>query len=321
LISGEQQNEEEVTIMLNAKNFEKDLNSMFEFFSYFKNNENLKKELDEWIEKCKNLSNEQDNSKIQSILDELKKTGIYNYKMNIEKKCNYIIFINLLIETKLALAFLDTHTVEDVKPLYDKIIPGADLTINNISDTINCVGFFQELKNIEGGLKEIIDHIKLKLDEPNSNILLGFKRYLEIYRAVNELNDNFDFSQSIYKEIKEIIDDSKFIFNKNNDELNVINRDEGLKYKIITFEKIRELKNKIQLKQEDKKNSNFESNSNNYRKRYEELKFFKDLIINIEEIHDFMNTLRTKGSTLSISICVDISYPDVNYPLDGKKKL
>ena len=59
LISGEQQNEEEVTIMLNAKNFEKDLNSMFEFFSYFKNNENLKKELDEWIEKCKNLSNEQ----------------------------------------------------------------------------------------------------------------------------------------------------------------------------------------------------------------------------------------------------------------------
>ena len=97
--------------------------------------------------------------------------------MNIEKKCNYIIFINLLIETKQALAFLDTHTVEDVKPLYDKIIPGADLTINNISDTINCVGFFQELKNIEGGLKEIIDHIKLKLDEPNSNILLEFKRY------------------------------------------------------------------------------------------------------------------------------------------------
>ena len=43
LISGEPQKEEEVTIMLNAKNFEKDLNSMFEFFSYFKNNENLKK--------------------------------------------------------------------------------------------------------------------------------------------------------------------------------------------------------------------------------------------------------------------------------------
>ena len=94
LISGEQQNEEEVTIMLNAKNFEKDLNSMFEFFSYFKNNENLKKELDEWIEKCKNLSNEQDNAKIQSILDELKKTGIYNYKMDIEKNA---IILYLLI--------------------------------------------------------------------------------------------------------------------------------------------------------------------------------------------------------------------------------
>ena len=34
-----------------------------------------------------------------------------------------------------------------------------------------------------------------------------------------------------------------------------------------------------------------------------------------------MNILRTKGSTLSISICVDISYPDVNYLLDGKTKI
>ena len=112
----------------------------------------------------------------------------------------------------------------------------------------------------------------------------GFKRYMEIYRTVNELNENFDFAQSIYKEINEIINKSKFIFNKNNDELNVINRDEeDLKYKIITFDKIRELKNKIQLKQEGKKDLFYDANSNNYIKRYEKLKFFKDLTVNIED--------------------------------------
>jgi hypothetical protein len=154
-----------------------------------------------------------------------------------------------------------------------------------------------------------------------SIILEGFKRYLEIYRAVIELNEKFDFSQSIYKEINEIINESKFIFNKNNDELNVINRDkEDIEYKIITFDKIRELKNKIQLKQEGKKDSLHDTNSNNYIKRYEKLKFFKDLTVNIEEIKELMTVLRTKGSTLYISICVNISYPDVNYILDGKKR-
>ena len=158
-------------IMLKCQNFEKDLNSMFDFFSYFKNNENLKREVDEWIEKCKDLSNEQDNSKIQTILNELKTAGIYDYKKNIETKSNYIIFFNLFLENKQALAFLDQNTAEDIKPLYDKIVPGADLTINNISDTINCVGFFQELKKLEGGLKEIIAHIKSRLDEKDLSIL------------------------------------------------------------------------------------------------------------------------------------------------------
>jgi len=38
----------------------------------------------------------------------------------------------------------------------------------------------------------------------------------------NALKENFDFAQSIFKEISPIINESKFIFNKNNDELNGI---------------------------------------------------------------------------------------------------
>ena len=55
---------------------------------------------------------ESDNSKIQTILNELKKAGIYDYKYNIETKCNYIIFFNLFYENKQALAFLDQNILK-----------------------------------------------------------------------------------------------------------------------------------------------------------------------------------------------------------------
>ena len=110
-----------------------------------------------------------------------------------------------------------------------------------------------------------------------------------------EFNENFDFAQSIYIEIKKIINESNFIFNKNKDELNEIKRDNGEpKDNPITFEKLRELRTKIQIKQEVKKDSKDEEISDNYKRRYEELKFFKDLIVNIEEIHDLMNSTTAK---------------------------
>ena len=323
LISGEQQNEEEIMILFNGKNFGKDLNAIFDFFSYFKNNENINKELEEWKNKCKDFSNAEDTSKMKNALKELKKEGIYDYKKNIETKSNYINFFNLFFENGQALSFLDQHTAEEIKPLYDKIDPnGSDLSMNDITDTINCVGFFQELKKIDGGIKEIVQYIQKNLGEKDSIILKRFKHYLDISRRVIELNENFDFSEQIYKEINEIINGSKFIFNKNNDEFIIINREgDEIKYKNISLEKIKGLKNKIQLKQEVKKESNFDKNSS-YAKKYEILKFFKDLSINIEEIYEVMNILRTKGSTLPISISVDISYPNVYYHLgqDGKIK-
>lgn len=131
------------------------------------------------------------------------------------KKKNYVVLFNMFSENGQALDFLNQHTADDIKHLYDKIEPdrGA-LKISDISDTINCVGFFQELKEIDGGLKEIIDHIESKLNDKDSKILERFKNYSEISRAVIELNQNFDFSQNIYEEIKDIINEAKFFLIK-----------------------------------------------------------------------------------------------------------
>ena len=312
LISDEQE-KEEIMILFNKKIYEKDLNAMYEFFSYFKNNENIIKDLEKWRNKCKDFSDTEDITKMKNVLQELKKEGIYDYKKDNETKNNYINFFNLFFQEEQALAFLDKHTEEEMKSLYDKIDPiGSELNMSDISDIINCIGFFQELKKIKGGMKEIIKYIQNNLDENDSVIYKRFKHFIDIYRMVIELNENFYFSQYIYIEIDEIINDSKFIFNKNSDEFYVINKeDDEIKYKIISIEKIRKLKNKIHLKQNLK-----------YNTKFEKLKFFKDLSINIEEIYEVMNELRTKGSTLPISISVDIKYPDVNYYLgqDGTKK-
>ena len=84
------------------------------------------------------------------------------------------------------------------------------------------------------------------MNEEKSSILDNFKKYSEIYRSVIELNQNFDLTLNIYEEIKGIISNSRFIFNKNNDEFDIDGQ-------TITIDKIKELKNKIQLKQGEKK--------------------------------------------------------------------
>ena len=96
------------------------------------------------------------------------------------------------------------------------------------------------------------------MNEEKSSILDNFKKYSEIYRSVIELNQNFDLTLNIYEEIKGIISNSRFIFNKNNDEFDIDGQ-------TITIDKIKELKNKIQLKQGEKKNLNDDENSKKYK--------------------------------------------------------
>ena len=215
--------------------------------------------------------------------------------------------------------FLYNHNTEDIKILYDKIEPNnKTLQMKDISDTLNCVGFFQELKE-KNDLKEFLDYIKIKLE--NKDLLNRLENYSEIYRSIIELNQNFDFSQKIYEDIEVILNDAKFFFNKNNDEFKykISKESQDDEYENITIDKIRELKNKIQIKKE-RKQSTIDNNSIKFYEKYEKLKFFKDLCNKIEEIYDLMSTLRIKGSTLPISIRVEIAYPEVKYFLGKENK-
>ena len=257
---------------------------------------------------------------MKNVLKELKDSGFYDYtkESNNKIKSNYIQLFHYFNGKSQAIDFLYNHSTDDIKHLFDKIQPNnRTISMKEISDTLNCVGIFQELKK-KDNLKEIMEYIKEKME--NNDILNWFKNFSETYRGVIELNQNFDFSLHIYEEIDVIIKYAKFIFNKTNDEFKYKVKKDGVeKFEIIRIEKIRELKNKIQIKEEANISSS-NKNTNKFFEKYEKLKFFKDLSKNIEEIYDLMDTLRKKGSTLPISIIVEIEYPKINYFLSQKKK-
>ena len=53
---------------------------------------------------------------------------------------------------------------------------------------------------------------------------------------------------------------------------------------------------------------------------YDKIKFFIDLVNDIEDIYNLLKILRTKGSILPKFIYLTISYPNLKYFLDNLKK-
>ena len=308
--------DEEFNLFLNSKIYEKDFNSMFAFLEYFEKNID---EITNWKKICKKFSKKEDNLEMKNILQKLKEEGLYDYtkENHIYKKSNYIQMFNLFFDKKQALDFLNKEKTEDIKHLYDKIEPNnGTISTKEISDTINCIGFFQQLKG-KKNLKEIISYIKSKMDE--KDLFTCFINFSKNYRSIIELDKNFDYSLNIVEKIKEIINDAKFYFNKNNDEFKYRNN-EKMEYNIITIDKIRELNNKIQIRQEKNSSNVSDDNSKKLYEKYQKLIFFKNLSNKVEEIYNYMTILRTKGSTLPISIRVEINYPEVKYFLGTNKQ-
>ena len=321
LINGGEKTDDEINLILNSKIYEIDLKSMFYFLDKFKK---IKKEIGEWIEKCFEIhKNDFSEMKIKSppeiinTLKELKEKDLYDYikELNITKKSNYIKVFNSFFDNNQGLDFLNNNNTDDIKQLYDKVDPtNKTITMKDISYTINCIGYFQELKE-KNSLKEIIGDIKTKME--NEDFYNAFDSFSKNYRSIIELNRNFDFSLSIYEEISKIINNAKFYFNKNDEEFKYkINDNE---YKNIKIEEIRVLKNKIQIKKEGKTDS-MNSDSDKFYDKYKKLEFFKELSNCIEDIYSLMNILRIKGSTLPISIRVEVAYPEKNFYIGESKE-
>ena len=295
----------ELSLLVHFDAYEKDIQSIFYFFDNLKNDENWNKI---FCPKYKDISKEN----IEEYLKELKEKNIYNYEIEGKQKSYYIKFFNYLYQKQQAIDFL-IQKHENLNLLYEQLDPNNQtIQAKDIDDTIICVKFFEEIKNIEKneGNEKVFHFIKEKFQEKGSdNLINSFKCYSYAYPTIIEMNQSFDdFSLSLFDEVKIILKKTDIIFKQHNEEIKILEKDtksKGDKINIESLNDIFTLKNKINV-QPKKIAENYSENEITLIKKNNTLLFFKDIVNKIESIYEHMTVLRKKGSILSIRIKIEI---------------
>ena len=300
-----------ISILFQIKVIKDDINSIFDFFSYFKEDN---KEWENFLcAKYKDIDKLENEKQIE-ILEELKSKNIYDY----EKKDNYIEFFNCLFKKKKAYDFLLNNTIENINALQEKIDPNyGTITDQDILDTIDCVGIFMEIKKLNNNF-ERLNHIKKIMKDEN---LIKFKNFSYNYISIIELNENSHFSIGIFNEVKAIITKAKFFFMKYTEEFNyfIDHGNRNIEKKTTTIKHLIYLKNRIYIPKKCKENQT-DKRLDLANKKYECLTRFKIIVENIESIYNYMCRLRIKGSNLPININILIEYPNIQYQLENNSR-
>ena len=285
---------DEFNILFKSKKYEVEINSIIYFFKYFEtNNEYWNKILPE---EYQNLSTK-DYPEIKRILLELRQNNIYNYQ-NMQ---DYNKLFLCLYNKKEAMDFLISKRKEDLKVLKNKIELNENIiNIQDINDIEKCLGEINRMKQLRNNNK-IFNYIK----NMNYNIIEKFIKYSNIYMFIIEFDrNNYDFERT-NKIVCDILKEASFNITQDKEEFIYIGNDN--KERNISLEELVELKNKIYL-----------INKN------EKMIFFKNIILNLENILKHIFILRNKGSNLPINIIIKINLkndePSAIYYLYDKKE-
>ena len=277
-------------IIFKSKKFELDINSMIFFFGYFQtDNKDWNDKLSP--EKYQNLSKKK-YEEIKKRSEELRRSKIYDYN-NIK---NYNKLFTCLYDKREAIDFLFSKKVDDMNILKDRIQPNDRiLSVNDIEDTERCIVAINRMKKLKDNNK-IFKYIMAMNDE----IIGQFENYSKIYSSVIELDRNDDISENIYEQVNNIIKDATFNILQDYEEFFYYD-EKSKKHEPITTEELIHLKNKIH-------NENIKGNEDDKIKaKCKILIFFKNLVSNLEIINEYMDVLRTKGSSLPIKISIKIN--------------
>ena len=295
---------DKIFILKNAKNYINDINNIIFFLTNIKiKKTDFFEKLEEIFNNLKLLNNnekEKKYEKIKKYLGELKENNIYNY---LEKK-DSIQFFKFFYDKELAIAFLINKKNDPniAKTLGERLDPlETTLTNQDIDNFQNCINFIQDLKIEEKNDKQLFYLIKEKIEkeienENNNKILKCFENYCNNYKSIQEIDENFDDSNSISKKVDENINTGIFYFFKIKDEYKKNNEDKT-KY---GYNYLYDLKCKINIKSDEK--------DENMKEKNNRLKYFDNLVNKITKIRDMANYLRNKGSQIELLIEVHFCY-------------
>ena len=202
-------------ILVYSKIYEKEINSIFYFFGNF--DKTNKKWNEKLPDKYQDISKKNLKELKESLID-LKEREIYDYT----NKSNYIKFFTCLYGKKEAVDFLRMKNLNEIQLLYDKLYPkDTKLSMKDLLNTYNCVGFFNEIKNLNDN-SEIFDYLKKAIDDQK---LKEFKNFSDVYQSIIELNENFDLSASLYNKVNDIIIEATFKFGQDEEDFNYNHQD------------------------------------------------------------------------------------------------
>jgi len=307
--------------MEDSSGAEEDIKSMIYFCENFKLNgndnmdENEKEdEFEEFLrEKYQNIKN---NNKKVDNLNELKKERIYdceNKGLNVE-------FFNLFNNQKEAIDFLLTKTHENLEIIKDKLI-SIDNAVksSDIDEVDNCIDFFNNMLRSSKSKKDLFENIN-KIQE---NMLGYFKKYIQIFPYLVELDNNSDNSYNLYIQAKKYFSQAKYYISLNFEEYIYIDP-EKKEEKTIDLDNIKSIKHKINIPNEVeirlKENKDLPEGQEriSFQKTMLLLKF-KEVVSNIELIEQFIWVFQRKGCSLPIEIEINVKYPEVTYFLKKKQ--
>ena len=246
-------------------------------------------------------------SDLRRTLKDLKDRHIYDYE--IENPFFYQVFTSFY-DKKEAVDFLLSKIEAKVNfdGLKVKLDPtNRSISIKDIQDSTSCLNQFTELKNKND--TEIIEYIK-DLDKETIKKMISFSKH---YPSIKELDSKNE--KDIFENIYVIVDNASLTFKLDTEIFRYTNGDEKTEIKI---DELINLKNKINIQEDDKK-ENKESKEEGvkgkdiYQIKCDKLIFFKKIISNIEIIYDKIKILRVKGYNIPILINIDIKYDKITY--------
>ena len=280
-------------IMIKSKKYEMVVKSIKFFFENFPN-----KKLT--LPKNINLS-EMKLSDLRKVLKKLEDDKIYDYKST----SNFYIVFTSFYDKKEAIDFLLKKIDTNIDNLKDKLDPtNRSISIKDIDDANECLNQFKKIKNLND--IKIIEHIQ-NLEEET---IKKFVSYSKHYPSIIELDRKNE--KDIFENVYTIIENASLIFKLDKEYFCYRSGDKQIPMNI---KELIDLKNKINIQPERKKNSEEKSDDivDLYKLKCDKLIFFKNIISNIEVIYDKMKILRIKGYNIPILIKIEIIYPNITY--------
>lgn len=158
----------------------------------------------------------------------------------------------------------------------------------------------------------------------NANLLGNFRKFINIFQYLVELDNNSDNSYNLFIEAKQYFSNATYFISLNYEEYKYKDNNEKKNEITIDLEKIKSIKHKINIqnKVEIRLKEDKELPEGHEKISLEKtllLIKYKEVVSNIELIEQFISVFQKKGCSLPIEIIIKIKYPEVTYFLKKTK--